>query len=232
MFWREIHGVWLSGQVGLPQVERWKKYRKKHPGVRRQDSLQHSHSLVYLGMIAVRLLRPYVVLDGELILGALAIHDHGEGELLVDMHYIDKTDDDDLNEYQAFVERFRSLPKPQFDVFHQAFLLQFAGRGRERFPPESRSIMQWLRDNKPMEVLAFEAIETWDYLLFAMEQEFELGYTEMMVQVLRNQMDKLTRYASELPGFRQQIWNHEVQAWARELLQQHEGKWIEQKGEK
>jgi hypothetical protein len=228
----KIRDVWLSGQLGLRKAVRWKKYRNKNEAVREQDSLQHSYSLVVIGMICLTKLRRYVVLDAELLLKALTIHDHGEGELGIDTHYIDKTDDGDLNEYLAFERRFQQLDSEIYSSFEDAFLLQYAGRDREIFPADARSVMARLRVRYPREILAFEAIESWDYLLFAIEQYEELGFTMMMVQVLRNQVDRLDRYARDLPGFGQEIWTSEIQAWARDLLRRYEGQWIEQKGEK
>ncbi len=230
--WSNIRDVWLSGQLDLRKVVRWGKYLNDLPELRSQDSLQHSYSLLILGAILLSKLSRHVPLNGELILSALAVHDHGEGELGADTHYIDKTDDGDLNEYLAFRRRFEQLDLETFKRFEDAFLLQFAVRDRDVFPLHARSVMTRLRSRQGMEILAFEAIERWDYVLFAMEQLEELGYNKIMVQVLRNQVPHLDRLAEQLPGFLQEVWTPEAQSWAKELLSRFEGQFIEQKGEK
>ncbi len=229
--WDTLVDVWRSGQIALPQVQRWSKYvhDTETNGTRSQDALQHSYSLVTLGIIFLRLMRPYLEgLDAELVLTALHVHDHGEGELGVDTCYIDKTEEGDLNEYLAFLKRYSRLSDAgTFDHFHRAFLLQFARKNPKSFPPFARAAMKNLRQNYPQEMLAFEALERWDCLLFPLEQFAERGNAKVLVQVLRNQLPHLDRLAQELKGFGIVIWTPAIRAACVDFLDAHEGEWIE-----
>lgn len=235
----------MSGQISLRRVVRWGKYVDKEDrqrveesfkladrGCRVQESLQHSYSLAIAGMILVAEIDGYVGLDGDLLSRAFLVHDHGEGELGFDTHYIDKTAEKDLNEYLAFAKRYVTLEPETFRRFESAFLLQFAGKEQPLFPPQARAIMAGLRAKHPMEVLAFEAVERWDYVLYALEQFEALGDAKILVQTMRNQIGHLDRIAHDLPGFSKVVWTEEVRAWFRSLLETYEGQFIEQKGEK
>ena len=230
--WGMTLDVWKSGQEGLPLVPRWSKYVGKEQGVRAQDSLKHSYSLTVLGAIFLERLRPFQPLDGELLLTALLLHDHGEGEIGRDTLYLDKTAEGDLAEYQAFRKRYETLGAAEFAVFHRAFLLQFAAKDPPGFPEDAVRAMAALRSGRMPEALAFDALERWDYVLYALEQYFERGNEKILVQVLRNQVAKLDRLCVELHGLRQAVWTDEVAGACRAFIAVHDGKWIEQKGEK
>ena len=199
--WLHILDVWRSGQIGLSQVPRWGKYVERDQGARPQNSLQHPYALVLLGKILLERLRRHVELDGELVMTALLVHDHGEGEIGHDTLYIDKTVGGDVQEYLAFVRRYRQLDYDVFEVFRRAFLLQFVLKRPEAFPFEAREIMRVLRRDRYKEALAFEAIEYWDYVLYALEQYCERSNARILVQVLRNIAPHLDRLAGQLPGF-------------------------------
>jgi len=203
-----------------------------------QNSLQHSHAITILGAILVDLLDPYVAyclpyhsLDRNLILTALAIHDVGEGEIKKDTLYIDKTPDGDLEEYFAFRERYARLGPRSFEPLHRAFLLQFTFKDPEVFPPDACHEIQRLGQTHLYEALAFDAIERWDYVLYALEQYHERGNEKILVQTLRNQIPHFERLTEKLPGFSQTIWTQEISLWTNDFLSAHEGEWIEQKGE-
>jgi hypothetical protein len=83
----------------------------------------------------------------------------------------------------------------------------------------------------PMETLAFEGIERWDYILYALEQYRERGNEKILVQTLRHQIKPLNVLARELPGFGDVIWTTDILSWAHQFLASHEGQWIEQKSE-
>jgi hypothetical protein len=230
--WRGTLDIWKSGQEGLPTVQRWSKYVGKEQGVRAQDSLKHSYSLTVLGLIFLERMKHYQPLDGEMLLSALLLHDHGEGEIGRDTLYVDKTAEGDLAEYQAFRKRFESLDQAEFDSFHRAFLLQFAAKDPPGFPDDAKKVMAALRIGRLPEVLAFEALERWDYVLYALEQYIERGNVKILVQVLRNQAYKLDRLCSDLYGLRQTVWTFDIAVECHTFLFVHDGKWIEQKGEK
>src|SRR3989338_2259237 len=100
--------VWKNVQINLPEVIRWKKYTEKWGG-RKQNSLQHTESIVLLGITVLEKLKSYVKLDNSLLISALAVHDIGEGEIKRDTAYVDKSQAGDLEEYLAFRKRHEPL---------------------------------------------------------------------------------------------------------------------------
>lgn len=234
--WTALLDVWRSGQVGLPTVPRWSKYDKPddpHGGVRSQNSLQHSYSIILLGRLVLEALRAErVYLDGELLLTTLHLHDHGEGELGQDTLYIDKTDDQDLREYLAFVKRFEKLPPSTFTSLEIAFLLQFAAKNPAVFPDHARTVMRTIVGAYAGEMLAFDFVERLDYVLYALEQFRDRGNRRILVQVLRHQLPKLERLAEQLPAIRKTLWTPETHDTCLAFLAEHEGQWIEHTGER
>ncbi|MDP2838082.1 MAG: hypothetical protein Q8O53_02295 [Candidatus Moranbacteria bacterium] len=230
-FWPDTLQVWTSGQVGLPKVPRWSKYHEDgHSMVRRQDSLQHSYSITVLGKVFCYKLRPHVCLDEGLLQNALLIHDHGEGEIQYDTHYIDKTEQGDLIEYKAFTKCYSVFPTDLFCEFQRAFLLQFALKCPASFPTGACIVMDQLAATKKTECLAFDAIERWDYVLYALEQFLERGNEKILLQVMRHQKPHLDRLVGELPGFGDEIWTVSIRQWFDGFLVQNQGAHIEQKG--
>lgn len=236
--WDATLDVWKSGQTLLPKVTRWSKYVKDddpYGGGRVQDTLQHSYSLSLLGEILLLTLKKHNhTYDHHLFLTACLLHDHGEGELERDILYVDKSSDEDLNEYKAFQKRFGTLDKDIYEPLEQAFLLQFAqleDNEAAKFPEEAKKQMEYLKQNKHLEILAFEALERWDYVLYALEQYKDRQNERILVRVLRNQAPHLDRLADELPGFKEEIWNEKIRHWAEDFMARRDGKWLEQKGE-
>ena len=233
---RPVIDMWLAGQVDLPLVQRWSKYDKPndpHGGVRPQNTLQHSYSIVLLGTMVMHMMREANLdLDGELLLTALHLHDHSEGDLKRDTLYIDKTDEHDLREYEAFVKRFKDLPSAAFRPFEIAFLLQFAGKNPASFPEHARNIMGAMQGLWRNEILAFDFIERLDYVLYALEQFCDRGNARILVQVLRHQVPKLDALVAQIPTVRPILWTKPVRNAAVDFLAQHEGQWIEQPGER
>lgn len=222
-FLREID-VWTSGQTMLPKVLRWKKYLDQPPsGVRPQNTLQHSYSLALLMSLALGRLRTYhPQLDEPLLLLAALIHDHGEGELGSDTHYIDKSATGDQAELRMFEMRFMRLSRSDFARCLQAFLLQFAARDTfGEFPTNTQAILRMLSQKRMPEALIFEGIERYDYVLYAAEQYQRRGNTIVMVQVLRNQVARLDRIAELVPGFGLVVWSPEIRTWASAVLERH-----------
>ena len=229
--WGNVVDVWTSGQVGLPQVERWSTHKtedNEHGGIRSQNSLQHTYSLALLGSMLIQSARPYHSgLDEVLLLNALLVHDHGEAELGRDVVYINKYDQADLDEYGAFCKRYRKLPQTLFAFYHEAFLLQFANQKPIRFPLKARKVMNYLRSQKQTECKFFEFIERWDYLVYALEQYIQRGNEKILVQVLRHQFPKLEKLAQDVPACKELVWTPAVSEWCSEFMQIHSGKWIE-----
>lgn len=226
--WFPVLDPWLSIQTKLKNVIRWIKYIGKDNGIRIQNSGEHSLSLTLLGIQVLGELSPYVKLNEGLVLSALVVHDFGEGEIKKDTLYADKSPEGDLEEYLAFRQSFELNSGGQFHLFHRAFLLQFATDDPPTiFPDDARMIMEDLMIKYPMEVLAFRAIEIWDYLYFAFEQYSKRGNSMILVQTLRHQFDRLDDLAENLPGFRQQIWTKDIRDWCEDFLEVHEGQLIE-----
>jgi 5'-deoxynucleotidase YfbR-like HD superfamily hydrolase len=230
--WRATLDVWKSGQEGLSLVPRWSKYVGKEQGVRPQDSLKHSYSLTILGMIFMERIRRYQPLDEAFLLSALLLHDHGEGEIGRDTLYVDKNAEGDLAEYLAFRKRYSALGAAEFASFDRAFLLQFAVKDPPGFPEDAKRVMASLRIGRLPEALVFDALERWDYVMYALEQYFERGHAKILAQVLRNQIAKLEVLCIQLHGLRDVIWTDEIAAECRAFVAAYDGKWIEQKGEK
>lgn len=217
--------AWNRPQVTLPKVIRWKKYWKR--GSRRQDTLQHSYSIALFALWLFPRLSKYVVFDEYCVLQALLLHDIGEGEVGADTHYIDKSADGDSIECEAFFSRYGMA----FELEgRQAFLLQFVGKANQM--GELRLELEELAQHRSIEAKIFEAIERFDYLLYAVEQHLQRGQVKILVQTLRNQIGHFDRLCDELPGFREVLWTPELETWARSLLSRHEGQWLEKKGEK
>lgn len=227
---RPLISAWKTPQIKLPQVVRWAKYLNS--GVRRQDSVQHSHAITILCVMVIAQISAAnnVELDEGLLLSAFAVHDVGEGELGWDTLYIDKTAEEDLAEYLAFRKCYEMLG-PAWRALHVAFLLQFCLKNPEIFPADAREIMEYLATMHRYEALAFDAIERWDSFLYAAEQFMERGHEKILVQMLRNNLLRLNALATELPGFAT-IWTPELSVWASAFLKQREGNWIEGKGER
>ncbi|MFZ1720722.1 MAG: hypothetical protein WAU28_05285 [Candidatus Moraniibacteriota bacterium] len=173
-----------------------------------------------------------MVLDESLLLTALLIHDHGEGEIKKDTLYIDKTVEGDVNEYIAFQKRYSSLDAGLYRDFERAFLLQFSLKNSTAFPESARSIMNNLAVQNRNECLVFDIIERLDYILYAFEQYVDRGNVKILVQTLRHQMSHLDRLSVDVTGFGEVIWTQDVRESFQVFLQKHEGQWVEQKGEK
>lgn len=230
MKWNAVLDVWQSGQTRLPNLVCWGKHVVRG-GVRIQDALQHTYSSLFLANVLFATLRKYLLLDERFITQAIFIHAQGKSELGQDTSYIDETDETRLREYLAFRARFEKLGETVFREFHRAFLLQFALMNPPVFPDDARAIMRELAERHRLEALAFQAIEHWDFLMYAMEQYRERDNHKLLVQVLRNVMPKLDRLATNLVGFYSEIWTDELRAWCAGFLSEHEGQWIEQQGE-
>ncbi|MBT6254231.1 hypothetical protein HOI83_03310 [Candidatus Uhrbacteria bacterium] len=231
--WGSMLEVWTMTQRLLPTITRWDKYLRglgiKHP--RTQNSLDHSYSATLLSVMMLSKLTKYVNLDWALLIIAVLVHDTGEAEKGSDTLYIDKTPDDDALEYRYFTERFMELEPLMFGVFQRAFMLQFAGKPKvlALLPENAQRIARDLRERNPLEVLAFDALERWDYMMYPLEHFSNTGDHVMLLQVLRHQIPHMGRLVDGLPGFGEEIWTHEVHAWAQEFVLRYEGQHIEQK---
>lgn len=207
--WLGISDVWLTSQTILQGVFRWGKYEST--GIRPQDDLQHSYSVAILASIFVLKISPYNPgLDQNLILTAFLLHDHGEGELRRDVCWDFKKASDDVKEYLAFSKRYRQLGKKTFVILERAYLLQYALKERPDFPRKAQMVLKDLAKNNYREALIFSAIEIWDYLLYALEQNQTKPDPDILIGVVKNQLPRMNALAEKLPGLKQTIWTEEI----------------------
>ncbi len=206
--------IWSSGQTQLPRVVRWLPFHERQ-GTRRQDTLQHTYSLAIFTSVFLERVRPFLAhLDEGLIMQAILLHDHGEGELGRDVLHPNKTGNQDLAEYEAFRKRFQ--PVKEFRSLHEAYLLQYSLGDHHHFPDEAQIILRRLAKRKLSEARAFSAIEAFDYLLYAVEQYVELGNKDILAHVLGNVGPRLDNMARLVLGFAEGFWTHEFKDWCAE----------------
>ncbi len=220
---QRILDIWRVGQVELPRVIRWSRFRERSTKLRQQDCLQHTYSLTVLARILLARLEPYVALDSELILTAALVHDHGEAELSSDIPYPEKTDSRDLDEYRAFLARFEHQGPRVLAAFQRAFLLQFVLKDLPQFHKEAQEVMKELREKRYHEAVFFAALEQLDYVLYAIEQYERYENAEILTEVLTNQISRLDECTRKLPGFGLEIWTNKFRGWCVRFLEAHRG---------
>lgn len=208
--------IWTNVQVLMTKVVRWGPF-VEYQNTRHQDNLQHTHGLVEFCFTFVELLRPYVALNGHLLAAACHVHDYGEAVLKQDTLYNLKNDTQDFREYQGFLKHYTG--HPCFDFWHWAYLLQYCRKRPPTFPPDAQIIMLELAASRPMEAIAFDALERLDYLLYALEQRYAAGNRDILAHVIKNQTQKLDTLAGELPGLREVFWTDEFRSRCIELAE-------------
>lgn len=207
-FWPGIPQILQESQTIFKSIYRWDIYGDN---VRKQDDLQHSYSISLLVSIFVTKIDLYNrPIDRSLILDAFLVHDYGEGLLGRNICLTDKIRTDDLDEYRAFINRYSFLDQKVFDRFHRAYLLQYAiDEQRPDFPPIAQEIIASLRTNQIIEALIFRAVETWEYILYALEQHWN-GHETILTEVLGNTKQRISFLSDNLPGFKEAIWTKEI----------------------
>lgn len=206
--WPGISETLQGAQTILTGVYRWSKYADT--GIRRQDDLQHSYSITLLASIFINMLNWYnPLVDQALVLNAFLVHDYGEGLLDRGICLTDKVKNDDLDEYNAFVGKCSALDKKAFEQLHKAYLLQYAIEERPDFPSEGQEIINSLRATRMIEILIFRAVETWEYILYALEQHNN-GHQTILAEVMGNAKQRLVFLSDNLPGFKEVIWTREI----------------------
>lgn len=216
--WPGVSDIVLTTQIIFKGVYRWSRLSE---GVRRQDVLQHSYSIAILSRIIIEKLKNHLDLDNDLMTIAFLVHDHGEGELKRDICQGSKNKDgnnDDLQEYFAFVKRYKKLDPKIFHVFHRAFLLQFCLKDSTGFPEEAINIMDELVTINYFEALTFRAVELMEYILYSMEQDKKGNRPGLLLEVYNSIFPELEEIINKLPGFSDEIWTKEVSAFFEAYL--------------
>lgn len=216
----QMYDIWLKSQVLLTRVERWESYRGLNHKLRRQSTLQHQYSvcLVIIPVLfKLKLWNP--ALDTELIKDAFMIHDISEGLLKMkqDVVYGKKQNHHDFSECLAFYFHMESLKQNDCEIYEnleRAYLLQFAHKSYEQlkdFPDRTVRVINHLKQENPLEVLLFPALEHWEYLFYAYEGYKEKGDKVIFTNVLRNQVPKLIEHTKEINGFREVVFPQQLE---------------------
>lgn len=210
--------VMQSAEEKLPKVRRWGAYFEKGR-CREQNSLQHSYSITWLVDFVLDYIGPILpTLDRDLLLKCAMVHDHGEGEIGYDTLDHQKNSRTELEEYEAFVDRYSVLPVNAFEARQRAFLLQFClQKDISHFPAYVQNLITDLKNSRLMEARLFRAIECFDYVLYALAQFDQQQNKFLLVGVLYGQKDFLRIAAQTIPGFRV-FWSEEIHAWAEKFI--------------
>lgn len=238
--WPGIAGPWLKAQTSLYHL-RWSQYQDLYgvpvsasgvplisgDGVtkgRETNCLEHSFSMVMLGMMVAPLVGMYLrrPLDKALLYTCLQSHDLGEGVLKSDVLFQDKTKQRDVNEYLAFCEGYKEMRPDVLREYKRAFLLQFALGDTSAFPEEAQEIMAELERTRYYEAQLFTGLEHYDYLLYALEQYQARRLLVPLSRVIFLSTPYLDEVADKLPGFRKIIWTDEKRIEMQEFLRSPE----------
>ncbi len=177
-------------QSKFPKIIRWSSSIEQPGGeiLRRQTCTKHVLSVEFTARFVIDVYTNLtkVMIDREFLLDAFHFHDYGEPLKGRDVVATIKKDTDDRDEYLAFMDFIKDLPEPILLNYQRAFLLQFCLDDPDCFPDEAREIMAELKKEKYQEAILFKFIENLDYLLYAIEQYQEQGYTPILISVLTN----------------------------------------------
>ncbi len=213
--------AWKTGQVLLPNVPRWNNYNKIK-GVRLQNTLQHTHSVVFFGMWMLERMEEYLspMFDKYFFITSLHLHDEGEGIIGEDTLYDLKTPEKDAKEYSAFAEYYKPLlERKVWEHVHAAYLLQYCTKDVSKFPKEARGIVQGLLHSKKDEALLFDLVERVDYMLYAIEQYDALKEKNPKEGLRILQEVWQVRQRSPILNLREKILGSEL-IWSNELTQE------------
>lgn len=230
-----ILDVWQSGQVLCQNVVRWGPNSDIEGLGRKQSVLQHLYSIQVLARIfrsKLRLhLRAHVASlcaeeadeflpSWDTIFDCLLFHDHGEGELYAQQGFdLGPEQQDDgmaaVREDAALAARVSQLGDPPAREFIFRSRLQFVPSDKElpdSAPELLRDDQSILRKYYGLEGKIFEAIERYDYLLYAFEHRDDPAVgPKKILKVLFRHVGRLSDLAREIPGFREEIWTHELE---------------------
>lgn len=221
--------IWLSAQKDLSKVIRWKPrlndgIAKK--GMRRQNVLQHTQSFsCFAGTVLIEINEYFIKEKGEqldllLLERAFKWHDHAEGLKHRDIIGPLKKDQDDVDEYLAFMEHVDKLAPVVKKEYQYAFLLQFALDGNKLFPEEAQEIVDELKETRYFEAMLFKALEKFEYIFYPIEMRKKHKY--LLTWLLRGILPRMQNCAKEIPGFREVVFTVLLEEQITDYLKAHE----------
>ena len=219
-------GPSLAIEQGMPQVVRWKPFHDIIPSLHPQNNAQHMLSVMFMATTMCAELSRYGHFDAGAVLGAFAVHDLGEGELLRDLVADRKSDAEDLNEFLAFRSLISGLNADACLSMETSFLLQSAAKNPECFPADARETMSLIQRCRPREILIFDAIQRFAYLMCPIQHWQQTGTVEFLIRVVRRQIAHYDRFAAELPGFAELYWTPSFRTEMLGLIAEHEGQFV------
>lgn len=238
VLWNTLTRINLEIESKLSRVKRWSKYIHHEDGstARTQTVAEHLLSAMLNADIFASIIGPYIQVAGgrfdeDVFKRAVMLHDYGEiihapeyGGNGYDTLYQAKNSSGDVSEY----ERFMELIEPLIDhypriwkMYSEAFSIQFVAYRRwEEWSEDVQDAFRKASEAYVYEVLAFEALERWGYILFALEQfRYPVHQnTRILVDVIDAQAPHLDRLASDLPGFCEEIWTSRLREEAKKFL--------------
>lgn len=218
---------WQTLQIGYEKIVRWKDYLKENPNLRRQTNLEHIVSVSFLFDYFLNFGSLAQFFDRELVRLAIQVHEIGEidhGDTL----YHNKKKDGHIAELKSFLSFLDSMPElgtVNRKRFIESFLLQFATDSSIDFilfglDTNIQDIFEDLKDSRGFEAKVFNALERYDYFLYAFESFQVCKDVVILTHVLRNQKHHLDRYVDEISQFNK-FWTPEIQDFSVEFLKIH-----------
>jgi hypothetical protein len=218
-------------EVGLARTMRWSHYQNRGIGTessiaRRQTTVQHIVSISFHATTMIfRLIDDPSIINIRVMLMAFPIHDIGEvihAENGKDVLYHQKSATSDYAEFQRMQDIYASLLPAEERKYHEdAFLLQFAAGNSAGWPDLLRVRLKQIALRYPTEMLLFEIIERWDYLMYAMEQFLVHGNTEVVSEVIFRGGKRLDELAELVPNFCTKYWTPELSSWCWKHLEEY-----------
>ncbi len=227
---------WSSLQVGYSQIVRWKGYVEANPMLRAQTNSEHVASVLLLFeyFLNFECLNHRLVQDvdghnnqrrqDEIIKMAINLHEIGEIKN-DDTLYHDKSNDKHIAEIKSFILFFDSMPELGVNrrLLIKAFLLQFTTSDSIDFSvlgSEIQNTFESVKSELSFEGKIFNALERFDYFLYAFESYQNHKDVVILKHVLVNQKHHLDQYVKEIEGL-EKLWTPEIQTFACDFLEDY-----------
>jgi hypothetical protein len=217
----KLFPVWLSIQTELSEVIRWGRHRASNPKLRVQSTDKHALSFIIVSKIALLHLDKYYGrhYDTFLLSTTIDLHDLPEGFLKRDITLREKVEQNDVDEYKAFKQKFQHLSPAVYEYLEYAYLIQFALKDSGLFPEDARKVMTEIRKDHMREAMLFRALEGWEYIFYAYEAYLDHKDAYILYDVVESQLKKLQHAARDIAGFRLEIFTKEFEDWCLEVIE-------------